>query len=103
MVKLNWREFYEKYSPIKNVIELDTPCDGHLFLDKDQLKDILDIKIWTLVDDSVNADMYITNGVKLINSMGYLVTKEPWIEEEIVEVRLQESDCLKEEDNNGEN
>jgi hypothetical protein len=45
--------------------------------------------------------MYITNGVFIINAHGWLVTRESWVENEVIEVRLEESDIKKEED--GEN
>lgn len=87
---LNWQQFVEKYSPIKNTIELDTPVDGFLFLDKDQIKDVPLERTWSLIDDSVNADMFITNGARVINCLGFLVTRESWIDDEITEVRLEE-------------
>jgi hypothetical protein len=89
-VCLNWQQFVEKYSPIKNTIELDTPVDGFLFLDKDQIKDVPLERTWSLIDDSVNADMFITNGARVINCLGFLVTRESWIDDEITEVRLEE-------------
>jgi hypothetical protein len=98
MVNLNWTEFCDKYSPIKNTLEKDTPVDGFLFLDKDQLRDIPLERIWSLIDDSVNDDMYITNGARVINCLGWLITRESWELEELTEVRLVESDCKTEED-----
>ena len=90
IVCLNWQQFVEKYSPIKNTIEIDTPCDGFLFLDKDQIKDVPLERTWSLIDDSVNADMFITNGARVINCLGFLVTREAWVNDEITEVRLEE-------------
>jgi len=97
MVKINWTQFCDKYSPIKNTIESDTPCDGFLFLDIHQLKDVPLNNIWTLLHNVINDDMYITNGSKFINSLGYLVTRESWSKEETTEVRLEESDIKKDE------
>jgi len=90
MINLNWQQFVEKYSPIKNTFMVDAQCDGHLFEDKDQLRDIPLEKIWSLIDDSVNDDMYITNGAKVINCLGYLVSRESWELEGLTEVRLEE-------------
>jgi len=110
MINLNWTQFCDKYSPIKNTIEVDTPCDGFLFLDKDQLRDVPLERIWTLIGDQVNDDMFITNGAKIINSHGWLVTRESWIDTaitpgsdintDVIEVRLEESDCKKNDDEN---
>ena len=41
--------------------------------------------------------MYITNGAHIINSHGWIVTRESWSKEETTEVRLEESDIKKEE------
>ena len=101
MVKINWTQFCDKYSPIKNTLEMNTPCDGFLFLDKDQLRDVSKDKLWTLIENPIEDDMYITNGVFIINAHGWLVTRESWVENEVIEVRLEESDIKKEED--GEN
>lgn len=89
-IHLNWQQFVDKYSPIKNTIELDTPCDGFLFLDKDQIKDVPLERTWSLMNNEVDDDIYITNGIKIINSMGYLVTREFWTIDEVIEVRLEE-------------
>jgi|688.fasta_scaffold1324942_2 hypothetical protein len=96
-IHLNWQQFVDKYSPIKNTIELDTPCDGFLFLDKDQIRDIPLERIWTLIEDQVKDDMFITNGVRIINAHGWLVTRESWDENEIIEVRLEETDIKKDD------
>ena len=101
MTNLNFTQFCDKYSPIKNTIEKDTPVDGFLFLDKDQLRDIPLERLWSLIDDSVNDDMYITNGARVINCLGWLVTRESWELDELTEVRLEDGDIKKEED--GEN
>ena len=97
-VNLNWTQFCDKYSPIKNTLEKDTPVDGFLFLDKDQLRDVPLERIWSLIDDSVNDDMYITNGARVINCLGWLVTRESWELDELTEVRLVEADCKKDDD-----
>lgn len=97
MTNLNWTQFCDKYSPIKNTIESDTPCDGFLFLDKDQIRDVPLERIWTLIEDQVNDDMFITNGARIINAHGWLVTRESWENDELTEVRLEEADCKIEE------
>ena len=101
MTNLNFTQFCDKYSPIKNTLEKDTPCDGFLFLDKDQLRDVPLDRIWTLIENPIDNDMYITNGARIVNAHGWLTTRESWINDEITEVRLAESDCKIEED--GEN
>lgn len=102
MTNLNWTQFVEKYSPIKNKLELDTPVDGHLFLDKDQLRDIEANRIWTLIENPINNDMYITNGAYIINAHGWIATRHIWLTiDGPIEVRLEESDIKTEED--GEN
>ena len=53
------------------------------------------------IENPINNDMYITNGAFVINSHGWLITRESWSKEETTEVRLEESDCKTEE--NGKN
>jgi len=98
MTNLTWTEFCDKYSPIKNTLEKDTPVDGFLFLDKDQISDIPLGRIWTLIEDTIKDDMYITNGARVINAHGWLVTRESWELDELTEVRLVEADIKQEEE-----
>lgn len=110
MTNLNFTQFCDKYSPIKNTLEKDTPVDGFLFLDKNQISDIPLERIWTLIEDTIKDDMYITNGARVINAHGWLVTRESWVDTainpgsdintDVIEVRLVESDCKTEENGN---
>ena len=90
MTHLNWQQFYDKYVPIKNTFVKNAPCDGFLFEDRSLLRDIPNIRIFTLLDDNKGEEMYIINGCKIINSIGYLITTQSWIPNEIIEVRLEE-------------
>lgn len=92
MINLNWTNFSQKYKPIKNTFVKEAPCDGHLFENMYLLKDVKSDKIWTLIDPSNGEAMYITNGFKIINSLGYLVTSESFEDNLIIEVRLEEGD-----------
>lgn len=97
---LNWTNFSQKYKPIKNTFVKEALCDGHLFEDKELLKDVKSDKIWTLIDPNNGEDMYITNGLKIINSLGYLVTLEPFENNLTIEVRLEKEDYLDNDYNN---
>ena len=96
MINLNWAQFSEKYSPIKNTFVKDAPCDGYLFQDTDHLKDIPKNRIWTLLDNNDGEDMFITNGLWFINALGYLVAREEYTLEERTEVRLEDGYEIKE-------
>ncbi len=96
MINLNWAQFTEKYRPINNTFEKDPPCDGHLFEDRDLLKKVYPNNIWSLIDDNDGEDMYITNGLRIINCLGYLITIEPWKDNTTVEVRLEDGYEIKE-------
>lgn len=96
MINLNWQEFVEKYKPIKNTFIKDASCDGHLFEDRDQLRDIPGARVWTLLDNNDGEDMFITNGARMINSLGYLITIESWNKGETIEIRLAETDYIQE-------
>lgn len=90
MINLNWQQFSEEYSPIKNTFVKDAPCDGYLFEDRDTIKNVPSNTIWTLIDNNDGSEMFITNGLRIINSLGYLVTRKLWNENETIEVRLEE-------------
>lgn len=96
MINLNWAQFSEKYSPIKNTFVKDAPCDGYLFQDTSHLKDIPKNRIWTLLDNNDGEDMFITNGLWFINALGYLVAREEYALEEKTEVRLEDGYEIKE-------
>lgn len=38
-------------------------------------------KIWTIVDSDVNNNMYLVNGFRILNRVGYIVTENAWIED----------------------
>lgn len=101
MTNLNWTNFSKQYKPIKNTFVKDASCDGCLFEDKDHLKNVPNNRTWTLIDNNDGLDMFITNGVRIINSLGYIVTIEPWEDNKVIEIRLDETDLKQEE--NGEN
>lgn len=88
MTYLYWDKFSEKYKPIKNTFEKDPPCDGHLFEDRDLLKRVKPNNIWSLIDNNDGEEMFITNGLRIINCLGYLISIENWKDGEEIEVRL---------------
>ena len=99
MINLNWTNFSEKYKPIKNTFVKEAPCDGYLFEDRSLLNGTKIENVWTLIDNNDGNDMFITNGLRIINSLGYLVTTEVWEENETIEVRLEEGDYQDNENN----
>lgn len=99
IIHLNWKTFSDKYEPIQNAFEKEAACDGHLFTEQSQLRDVPNARVWTLIDNNNGEDMYITNGYKIINAMGYLVSKVEWNPSEVIEIRLAEGDYI---ENNGE-
>jgi hypothetical protein len=40
-------------------------------------------KIWTLMVDEATDTMFITNGFRLVNRLGYFITEEPWSDDTI--------------------
>ena len=97
---LNWTQFCDQFEPIKNTFVKDAPCDGFLF-QAELLRDVPRVRTWSLIDNNDGSEMFITNGHRMINCLGYIVSRIEWSPEETIEVRLAESD-IKQEDN-GEN
>lgn len=96
---LNWKEFTEQYDPIKNLFDKDAACDGHMFTESEHLRDVPNTKLWSLIHDTQNDDMYITNGMRIINKIGHLVSKVEWSPEETIEVRLEDGYEVKDGEN----
>ena len=90
IIHLNWKEFSEQYEPIKNIYTKNAECDGFLFGEIDQLENVPKERVWTLMFNPDNADMYITNGYRMINSVGWLTTRIAFIPDEVIEVRLED-------------
>lgn len=77
--KTDWEVFENKYQPIQNhlVEEPNVYLYETFGKDWDFIKNQNYQYVWTVVTGD-NGKLYITNGHRLVNRIGYLVTKIPW-------------------------
>lgn len=47
-------------------------------------------KIWTIVDSSINDNMYLISGYHLVNRVGYIITENPFGADEDYEILYHE-------------
>lgn len=85
-MKITYDEFFERYKPTKNHLEIDRGWDGCLYETfGEELKYIIETQhnshvVWTMIEDD---DKFITiPGFWRINRMGYFVTQIPWSSDE---------------------
>jgi len=78
------KEFFEKYTPMKNPIDNNAAFNGTMYETFGEEMDFINIQndkmIWTIIDEEDT--MYILAGRHLVNRIGYIITKEEWENDE---------------------
>jgi len=81
-------DFYEKFNPIKNMVDDNASFDGCMFETYgEELMFVQEVnsgcpkKVWTILD--CDGNLYIGAGYHHINRMGYLITEEEWTDKEL--------------------
>jgi hypothetical protein len=81
-----WPWFERKFKPIKNTIATNAPYDGCMFEtfgpERDEVLKHPNNKVWTVIDGE-GRDMYLIAGWHIVNRLGYMVSTEPWTDEDI--------------------
>lgn len=100
MARIRWETFMKKYKPIKNNVVKTSCFDGYMFETYGkEIKTLLKMAkkfgksegglngyhVWTVIDGERNK-IIITNGWHVCNRLGYLITKNRWLEGEDIEV-----------------
>jgi hypothetical protein len=79
-------DFFEKYELVPNHIDENASWDGKMFETFAEQLDFVRSQhpnnIWTIVDIDYDG-MAIIPGYHLVNREGYLITKEPWDDEDV--------------------
>jgi hypothetical protein len=87
MIKLQTDEWDEKFIPIMNGQSYKdfhpkiVNDDEKLILEKALLED----RVWTLLEDD-SGDLFLANGLHLVNRIDVYITKKPYNKNEIYEV-----------------
>lgn len=81
-------EFFEEYKPLENPFNKRASFDGCMFdFTRDEIQHVLRIGydnphlIWTV--QNYEGALYIEPGYKLVNRIGYIITKKEWITEDL--------------------
>jgi len=87
MRKITDEEFYEKFTPIENHIDDNAGWDGCMFETYGDESDFVaeqdNNNVWTIIEGD-DDDIFIESGYHFVNRMGYLITKEKWVEDTLV-------------------
>lgn len=87
MIKLTYNEWEKKYDPI-----LNGEYEEELLLNtlgEDYEKAALankELKCWTLVESETS--LYIIEGLRVINAINYIITKNPYVKGELFEIEF---------------
>ena len=90
---LTEEQFYEQFTPIENHIDDNAGWNGSMFetfgeeLEYVKMKAQSGNNVWTLVEGEDDT-WYISNGMRLVNRMGYFITREEWQGETDVEIDM---------------
>jgi len=88
-IVISWEEFCKKYEPIPNHIDHNASFDGFMFETfGDELLHVLKTlkeehnTVWTIIcEDPL---MWIANGYWLVNRLGYVITRFPYLSNESI-------------------
>ncbi|HKR05957.1 MAG TPA: hypothetical protein VJY62_15075 [Bacteroidia bacterium] len=94
-IKITYDEWREKYQPVKNHLVKDAPHDGAFFETYGQEQEFVQEiahnsphKVWTILTGQECGDT-IVEGYHLVNRLGYLITQNPFAEDESFEIYLE--------------
>jgi len=95
IIKLTEDQFDEKFTKVKNHIDTNAGWSGCMFETfGDEMTHILKTaevtpkNVWTLLEGDDEDMLYISNGIRLVNRMGYFITNEEWDGETDVEIDM---------------
>ena len=90
---LSEEQFYEQFTPVENHIDDNASWNGAMFetfgeeLEYVKMKAQKGNNVWTLIEGDDDT-WYISNGMRLVNRMGYFITREEWEGETDVEIDM---------------
>ena len=93
ITQLTEEQFEEQFTLVENHLEDNAPFDGAMFetfgeeLEYVRMKAEKGNNVWTIVEGDDDT-MYYSNGMRLVNRIGYLITREEWEGETDVEIDM---------------
>lgn len=80
-IEIKEPEWFDTFKPVLNHIDDNPSFDGYMFEtfspEVDFVKSSTPTKVWTLVHGDYDT-LYIYNGFKVVNRVGYFVTENEW-------------------------
>ena len=84
MKQITEDKFDENFTPVENHLDDNASWDNCMFEtygeEEDYVREQDNNNIWTIVEGD-NDTIFIESGFHIVNRMGYLITKEKWIED----------------------
>ena len=81
---MNFDEWFDFFQPIKNQYDNGASYDGALFEtygnELEFVKHAAKTKpetVWTIVESSESDSLYLLNGFRIVNRLGYFITNKP--------------------------
>lgn len=93
IIKLIEEQFEEQFTLVENHLDDNASWDGVMFetfgeeLEYVRMKAQSGNNVWTIVEGDDDT-MYVSNGMRLVNRIGYLITREEWEGETDVEIDM---------------
>ncbi len=90
---LTEEQFEEQFTLVENHLEDNAPFGGAMFetfgeeLEYVRMKAQKGNNVWTIVEGDDDT-MYYSNGMRVVNRIGYLITREEWEVETDVEIDM---------------
>ena len=95
IITLTEEQFEEQFTRVKNHIDTNAGWDGCLFETYDEeLRHVSIVgmktpkNVWTLLEGDDEDKLYISNGFRIVNRMGFFITEEEWEGETDVEIDM---------------
>jgi hypothetical protein len=91
IIQLTEEQFEEQFTTVKNHIDTNASWDGCMFEtfgeESEHINSVSHKNVWTIVEGDDDT-IFISNGIRLVNRMGFLITREEWIGETDVEIDM---------------
>ena len=94
IITLTEEQFEEQFTRVENHIDTNAGWDGCMFetfgeeLEYVRMMAQKGNRVWTLIEGDDDDFLYISNGMRLVNRMGYFITREEWEGETDVEIDM---------------
>ena len=90
--EMSYDEWFDTYKPIRNNLDKHASFDGYMFETYEEELDFVieqdEFNIWTYCEG--DRGMYIFNGYRLVNRIGYFITEVPFENDDEIQITIEE-------------